>query len=353
MWSRRLAALVVLALPLASCTPGTWIIVHVSAAAGVVATDMHLTITLDTPPSTRQTAIQQLPHDTPVLLPDRAIKLTATLTGTLAGAPFTRSATIESVPRQQRTLNLEVGGAAPPDMAPLFDLGADQDLGGDHEGSDLAGSTPLGLANALTLTGTAPTLTGAVPVAAGQLLLLAVYWNQNLAMISVSDTLGQSWKMMPEYSNPITTCSNQAGSQLQLWYAENAKPGMMTVTVTEGPGSNPMGAFLLLYSGVALSNALETQSGAATNTASNLMAVPALKTSGDGDLVVAVFNDAAGDGAMMAGDGYTAVIVDQSYIAMIEESVGVAPGMHAVTGKEPNGVSDGCWVGAAAAFKKR
>ena len=114
-----------------------------------------------------------------------------------------------------------------------------------------------------------------------------------------------------------------------------------------------MGAFLLLYSGVALSNALETQSGAATNTASNLMAVPALKTSGDGDLVVAVFNDAAGDGAMMAGDGYTAVIVDQSYIAMIEESVGVAPGMHAVTGKEPNGVSDGCWVGAAAAFKKR
>jgi hypothetical protein len=324
--------------------------VKVDAPSGAAAENLMLSVALSTPPHSRKEAIATLPAQVLILVPDGAARLTATLTGTFGGAAFARTGSIDTVPHQQRSMEIMLDGVVGSDLAVGPDLAsAPSDLAAVH---DLA-EPPLALTNTLHLPLQANQVSTTVEVGAGQLLLLAVYWNWNAATIGVSDTAGNTWKMAPVYSNPVATCANSNGSQVQLWYVENSKAGKTTITAVETPGNNPLGAFLLVYSGVALENALEAQSGAAANTASNAMAVPSLTAAHDGDLMVALFEDSKNGGTMVAGDGFRADVVDTGAYAMIEDAVGVAKGAHAIGATLPSGTSDGCWVGAAAVFKGR
>jgi hypothetical protein len=341
------AVLVAVALSLGGCNSGTWVLVQMTAASGLAPTNMHLTATV-TGQAPRQLAIASLPDTVQLLAPDRAVQVTATLTGTLAGVPFTKSGAIETVPHQKRTLTLAldstVGGA--PDLAPPAPDLASPDL-------NLGPPPPLALVNAMQLPQMAKQVTTTITLGGGELTLLAVYWNENGATVSVSDTANNEWRMGPVYSNALTTCSFNSGTQMQLWYIENSKQGQTTITATGTPGKNPMAAFLLVYTGVALTFAEETRSGATPSMPSNAMELPALNTTGTEDLIVAAFADSQPNGVMQAGNGFRADIIDQGFIGMVEDVVGVAPGMHPVSASLPSGISDGCWVGAAAAFKRR
>jgi hypothetical protein len=343
-----LISLITVGLLLAGCSDGTSVMVKVAATSGPAPEDMLLSVALNAPPRTKKMAITTLPAEVLVLVPDGVERVTATLTGSAAGVAFTKTGSVQTVAHQQRTIQINLDNEGGPDLAPPSDLAPAPDLGGD----DLA-KPPLALGNAVPLTLQMGQVSTTVDVGLERLLVLAVYWNWNMATISVSDSVGNDWKMAPVYSNPVTTCANSNGAQVQIWYAENVKRGKTTVTAVETPGMNPFGAFLLVYSGVALENALEAESGAAANMASNAMAVPSLTTTHDNDLLVAVFEDVKHSGTMVPGEGFRADIIDSSAYSMIEDNIGVARGVHAIGGNLPSGVSDTCWVGAAAAFRSR
>jgi hypothetical protein len=343
---RRFVWLIVV-LPLAACTSGTWVVVHMTATSGLVLANLQLTVGIEGHAS-REVAIAALPDDRQVLMPDRVQQLTATLTGTIAGQPFSVRGATESVVHQKRTLNLYVNAVSPPDLGTARDLAVS-----DLTTNDLVPLPPLALVNTVPLPETNKQVSTTVNLNGGELVLLAVYWNNNTATMTVSDTAQNTWRMGPIYSNPVTTCSASNGTQLQFWVSENSKPGMTTISAVESTDVNTMGAFLLIYSGVALSSAEEVRSGGVATMATMTMEIPPLKTTGAEDLIVAAFADALPNGVMQEGAGFRADSVDKTFSAMIEDAVGVGPGVHPVRATLPTGDSDSCWVGAAVAFRRR
>jgi hypothetical protein len=192
------------------------------------------------------------------------------------------------------------------------------------------------------------TISATLTVTAGNLLVVAAYWSST-SPVTVADTLGNTWTSTTQ--SPGTSCPGSGVAQ--IWYAMNANGGADTVTVTAPAGSGP-GLTVLEYAGVATSNALEWQANKATSSASSAMDTPDVTTFSPVDVVVAIFQDVNGLGSMTPGTGYTARARDTNFYAMVEDDLpGVGPGNHAVTATLPAGKNDGCWTGAAVAFKAR
>jgi hypothetical protein len=187
------------------------------------------------------------------------------------------------------------------------------------------------------------------------LLVVAVYWNDNVATVTVSDSLGNAWQAVPAESNS-SLCGSSQGTQAQLWYAPSIQAGSNTVTIRKSPSDDlPVGAFVLEYAQVATTAALDSHSGQVAAVASNEMTTGTLTLQGTSDLVVALFADTLGGGAMMAGSGYRAVSADDQFYSMVADNLphGAGPGSATATATLPGDASDLCWTATAAAFRAR
>jgi hypothetical protein len=188
-----------------------------------------------------------------------------------------------------------------------------------------------------------------VLVTAGDLLVVAVYWDNDSAHVTVTDALGNTWAPGTEQSNP-------GNGQVQIWYAENAKGGADTVTVTQDQPSNYMGFYLLEYGGILPTGSLDAENGQIATLDTNAMQTGPLTTTGPLDVIVAVFSDTCGvSGLIAAGPGFVAESADRGFDTMVEDNApgGVTPGMQSATATLPGDIMSHCWAATAAAFKAR
>jgi hypothetical protein len=190
---------------------------------------------------------------------------------------------------------------------------------------------------------------------AGDFLVAAVYWDQNPDNVLLSDMDALLWEGLPSQVIP-TGCGgggsdNGIATGARLYYAQIDTTGSNTVTVVQSSGTQPLGLFLLEYSGIAAGDPIDVQTGQVAGSASNAMAVPPLVTTGR-DLVVALFNDTVDMGTGSAGSGYTLEALDPGFPNLIEDAIGPA-GTYVPTAVLPPGHNDACWVGTAVAFRTR
>jgi hypothetical protein len=219
-------------------------------------------------------------------------------------------------------------------------------------GSASSGSTQFNLVQAKNAGNvqTATAMTTA-QVGAGNLLVAAVYWDVTAASLtSVGDSLGNTWHQALAQTHLKTPCT--ASSIVQIWYAENVHGGMDTVTVTFTQGGDYLDFYLLEYSGVATTGALDAQGGQIAMNATNMVSVDLTTT--HQDLIVGIFADTTGV-HMTPGTGYEAVGQDTYFSALVVDNLtgsagpGVGPGAHVVS--EMLGGSDACWAASAVAFR--
>jgi hypothetical protein len=187
---------------------------------------------------------------------------------------------------------------------------------------------------------------------AGDLLVAGIYYTQSTVNIAVADTLGNPWTPTTAFAN-VTACSSNGTTVAQIFYAEGVAPGDNVVTVTQSSGNTPLGAFLVEYSGIQVTGALEYVVGASASSSTSTMSVGSLTTTGTLDVVVALFAEATTSGVIAPGSGFATAAGDSSFYSMIEDDLpaGMAPGTVTPTATEPGGVASDCWVGAAAAFR--
>ena len=188
---------------------------------------------------------------------------------------------------------------------------------------------------------------------AGDLLVAGVYFTQSTVNIAVADTLGNTWTSTPAFAN-LTACNSNGGVTVaQIFYAEGVAGGDNVVTVTQSSGNAPLGAFLVEYSGIQVTGALDGVVGASAPSSTSTMSVGSLTTTGTLDVVVALFAEATTSGVIAPGSGFGTAAGDTSFYSMIEDDLpaGMAPGTVTPTATEPGGMASDCWVGAAAAFR--
>jgi hypothetical protein len=184
----------------------------------------------------------------------------------------------------------------------------------------------------------------------GDLVVIAVYWDESDATVSVSDTSGNTWAHLDEQNNAAND------TEVQIWYAQDAKGGNDTVTVTQSTGNSPLGFYLLEYSGIAATSSLDSQAGQSAPNPSTTMTTGTLPTSGALDVIVAIFSDSCDTGLMVAGTGFLEEGADTGFNSMVEDTspAGVTPGTYNATAAFPSGSTDDmCWAATAAAFKAR
>jgi hypothetical protein len=238
--------------------------------------------------------------------------------------------------------------ASPPDSPGAdADTDADTDATVPDGGADAGPSAITFVRSAHTNYIAATTTSVALTVTAGDALVVATYVTGTQTM-AVSDTLGNTWT-----SAALTTGTSCSTTVAQLWYALDAKGGADTFTVSVG-SSTDIGITAAEYSGVATANALDAKSAAVATGSSNAMSAPSLTTTGALDVIVALFQDAAGGGTMVPGTGYTARERDVGFYTILEDDLpGVAPGTHAVTATLPSTKNDACWGASAIALVAR
>ncbi|HEY6248538.1 MAG TPA: hypothetical protein VI685_01180 [Candidatus Angelobacter sp.] len=189
----------------------------------------------------------------------------------------------------------------------------------------------------------------AITETAGNLLVVAVYWNSDAAAISVSDTLGNTYLSTPQ----VNFAGGGFGTQVQIFYAQNIAGGSNTVTVTQSTTTHALGFYLLEYSGIQTSNALDATAGQVAPGNTSVMTTGNLVTAGCKDLVVGLFNDTSfASGAITAGAGFTGRTTDTAFISSTEDDVpGVGQGSLNVSANLPSATSS--WAATAAAFKAK
>jgi hypothetical protein len=184
---------------------------------------------------------------------------------------------------------------------------------------------------------------------AGNLLVVAVYWNADSATIGVSDTAGNTYLSTPEINSP----GGGWGTQVQLFYAQNIVGGSNTVTVSQSTGTHPLGLFLLEYSGIRTSNALDVSTGQIAPFSTSSMSTGNMTTTGTTDLVVALFNDTSfGSASITPGAGFNTRAQDTNFISMVEDNgPGVGPGTINPTATLPSPTQT--WAATTASFKSQ
>jgi hypothetical protein len=232
------------------------------------------------------------------------------------------------------------------------DAGPDAEAGITTEGGDAAPSTDGSTGVVLVHAGSfpyvsAPSQSDALLESTGDLLVAAIYWSESAATVTVADSLGNAWRSASVQNN--AQCFG--GSEVQIWYAPNVRPGTNIVTVTKSTMSkSPLGAYLLEYAGLPTMNPLVASSGAIAPSAGNAMTAGMLTSLKAGALVVALFNDDNGSGTMLAGSGFQAEGTDTGFYTMVEDGRASSAGDLSPTAQLPVGVADACWAAAAVAF---
>jgi hypothetical protein len=220
----------------------------------------------------------------------------------------------------------------------------------DGAGSPVTTTVPV-LVNKVAAGGVSgSTLSASLAPAAGDLLVVGVYWDTaGGGTLAVSDQLGSHWVSVADQHEPCSMLSGpNTTTHVQLWYAEGVTGGADQITATLAGASQPtLGLFALEYSGVA---ALDVQSGKAVSTQTSEMDTGNLTTKGAADVVVALFSDDFLIGNVTAGPGYESLGLDTSYVALIEDDLpsGAKPGIYDPTASLP--IANDCWVGTAVAF---
>ncbi len=195
------------------------------------------------------------------------------------------------------------------------------------------------------------TVSTSVDVAAGNLLVVATYW-QDSTSVGVSDTLGNAWVARTARQN--SGGSNCSPVHLQLWYAGNVTGGSDTVTVTASGDDNGLGLSVVEYSGIALVSPLDTDVGQIAESATTAMSTGDLHTTGALDVVAAAFVDGLRDNyetAVVAGSGYAQRDSEEAFPALLEDDLplGAPLGTYDPTATIAN--ASACWVASAIAFK--
>ncbi len=180
---------------------------------------------------------------------------------------------------------------------------------------------------------------------AGNLLIAAVYWNGSDVTV-ISDTLGNTWKSLPVQNNATTA------TDVRIWYAENIKGGVNTVTVKQ-PWTVNLGFYLIEYSGVATVNALDVATGKIASAASHSIDTGNMATTGCHDLVVGLFADTWGTGTMTPGTGWISRGTDPNFNSMVVDNVPGGVGTLDPKANLAGSNSDPAWAATAASFKAK
>jgi hypothetical protein len=180
---------------------------------------------------------------------------------------------------------------------------------------------------------------------AGNLLVAVVYWNGS-DVAGISDRLGNTWNSVPVQDNAATA------TDVRIWYAQNIKGGANTVTVTQ-PWSVTLGFYLIEYSGIATTNALDVASGKIATAASRSLDTGNLTTTGCRDLVVGLFADTWGSGTMTPGSGWISRGADTNFYSTVVDNVPGGTGTFDPKASLAGSNSDSAWAATAAAFKAK
>jgi hypothetical protein len=191
-----------------------------------------------------------------------------------------------------------------------------------------------------------------IALTAGNFAVVATYWDQSPDTVALVDTAGLAWTPLP-IQQIVASCGGGTGNAtgVRLWYAQVTATAMDQITVEQTSGTQPLGAFVLEYAGIATADVVDAASGQLAPAASTTASVPALRATGT-DVIVAFFGDTISMGSWMPGDGYTAVARDTGFPNLIEDAI-VPPGTYMPDATLPPGHNDPCWVGTAAAFRTR
>ena len=179
---------------------------------------------------------------------------------------------------------------------------------------------------------------------AGDLVIVAVDWNDSAATVAVSSNNVPSYTALPRKSI-ATGCNLNLGTNVQLWYGVAATSGSDTVTVMQSTGANGIGLLAAEYANLGAPTAT---TGMIAPSASNAEDAGTLVTSTYA-LIVVMFHDSVGNGTMIQGPGYEILAMDTTAYALTETAV-LGPGNHDVNATLPAGTSDACWAATAAAF---
>jgi hypothetical protein len=146
---------------------------------------------------------------------------------------------------------------------------------------------------------------------AGDLLVVGGYWNADANTVGVHDDTGLTWQALPHQS--VVGCGFQnSDTDAGLWYAFATTTQTNVVHLTQTPGTQPIGFFVVEYAGVDPAAPLVAQGGANANAASNSMSAGTLTLARDG-VVVGLFNDTKGHGTMLPGAGFTGLDIDYGF----------------------------------------
>jgi len=188
-------------------------------------------------------------------------------------------------------------------------------------------------------------LSASLTETAGNLLVAAVYWNgSNVA--TISDTLGNTWNSVPVQDN------STFATDVQIWYAQNIKGGANTVTLSQ-PSAVYAGFYVIEYSGLATTNALDTAAGKIASASSNVVDTGNLTTSGSQDLIVGLFADSWGSGTMTPAPGWISRGTDPMFYSLVVDNLpgGSGTGTFDPAATLPGSNSDAAWSATAAAFR--
>lgn len=188
-----------------------------------------------------------------------------------------------------------------------------------------------------------------IDVTAGNVLVAFAYWNRAAASMAVTDTLGLAWSSRPPQQGP-TSCGDNLGLGMQMFYASVATTGSTTVTATQSTGTDGIGLFVVEYAGLDAVSPVEMTTGMTAQSSSNLMTTGPI-TMNDG-VILAAFQDSEGSGVMTPGGGLTVLSRDTNAYTLFGELRGPA-GTYEPTANLPAGVNNNCWVAIAAALRAR
>jgi hypothetical protein len=186
-------------------------------------------------------------------------------------------------------------------------------------------------------------LSASLSETAGNLLVAAVYWNGS-DVATISDTLGNTWNSVPVQDN------SAAATDVQIWYAQNIKGGANTVTLSQ-PAPVYVGFYVIEYSGLATTNALDTAAGKIAPASSNVADTGNLTTSGSRDLIVGLFADSWGSGTMTPAPGWLSRGTDPVFYSLVVDNLPGGTGTFDPTVSLPGTNADAAWSATAAAFK--
>jgi hypothetical protein len=182
----------------------------------------------------------------------------------------------------------------------------------------------------------------------GDLIVAGVYWNHGTATVAVTDQRGLPWSSQGPVAITSGCAAPGGGTDMQLWYALATAGGTDTITATQSTSTDPLGVIVAVYAGVAQANTVTGGGGRLASGASNAMTGPTLFAAPT-DMIVGLFGDSEGNGAITVGSGYMIREDDTVAEAVLYDNLPPtgASGLATVTGNLPGGQSDACWVATA------